>query len=112
MDKVMLQKATSPKNLLDEIHRLQIEISCMEKRIVNWKAVRQKLEKSEERYRLLFELAADAILSGDLQGNFIEANHSAINLTGYTNEELIGMKIHHLFSEEELKKKPTGLHAT
>lgn len=70
------------------------------------KQSQELLKKSEERYRSIIELAADTILLGDAAGNFIGANESAIELTGYTLEELLRMNIANLFTEEELSRVP------
>jgi PAS domain S-box-containing protein len=64
------------------------------------------LRNSEERYRSIIELAADTILLGDPAGNIIGANESAIELTGYSLEELLGMNISDLFAAEELTRVP------
>lgn len=50
----------------------------------------KELRSSEERLRVLFENAPDAIYMNDLKGNFIEGNKAAEELTGYKREELIG----------------------
>ncbi|MCK4784141.1 MAG: PAS domain S-box protein, partial [Desulfobacteraceae bacterium] len=59
----------------------------------------QELITSEERYRELFESANDAIWLHDLQENIIAANKSLSRLTGYTLEELSGIKSDQLFTE-------------
>jgi PAS domain S-box-containing protein len=48
------------------------------------------LRQSEERYRSLFENAQDAIFIADPDtGTLLDANQKALQLTGYTKEELI-----------------------
>jgi len=59
----------------------------------------QELRTSEERYRELFESANDSIWLHDLQKNIIAANKSLSRLTGYTLEELSGIKSDQLFTE-------------
>ncbi len=59
----------------------------------------QELRTSEERYRGLFESAHDSIWLHDLQDNIIAANKSLSRLTGYTLEELSGIKPDQLFTE-------------
>ncbi len=58
-------------------------------------------ENSAERYRDLVKLAVDAIFMGDPQGVIIAANQSAVALTGFPLDELLGMNLGTLFSEEE-----------
>ncbi|GAH76183.1 unnamed protein product, partial [marine sediment metagenome] len=61
--------------------------------------VAEELRASEERYRELFENAHDAIWLHDLQENIIAANKSLARLTGYTLEELLGIKAGDLIAE-------------
>jgi len=59
-----------------------------------------KVEESEQKYRTLFEHAADAIFlveaSGNTLGKIVEANKSAAEMHGYTPEELPGRAINDL----------------
>ena len=56
------------------------------------------LQASEQRYRELFENALDAIWLHDLQENIIATNKSFVRLTGYTLEDLPGIKASDLIS--------------
>ncbi|MBI1247277.1 PAS domain S-box protein [bacterium] len=53
----------------------------------------QKLELSEDRFRRLFDGAADAIFLRDLDGNIIDANQEACRSLGYQRHELIRMTV-------------------
>ncbi|WP_020677623.1 ATP-binding protein [Geopsychrobacter electrodiphilus] len=66
----------------------------------------RQLVESEEHYRNLVELAVDAIFMGDAQGKIIGANQSAVSLTGYSLDELLGMSLGELFSAEERDRVP------
>jgi PAS domain S-box-containing protein len=68
--------------------------------------IADSLFRSEEQYRMLLDLAPDAFFQGDVNGNFITVNKSAIELTGYTREELLKMNMKDLFTEEFLTIKP------
>ena len=48
------------------------------------------LRESEARFKLLFEYAPDAYYLMDLQGNFLDLNHTSEEISGYGREELIG----------------------
>jgi PAS domain S-box-containing protein len=48
------------------------------------------LRESEARYRSLFESTTDAVLIGDLDGTYIEANPAAAEMLGVSLERLIG----------------------
>ncbi len=61
---------------------------------------------SEAKYRLIFELAADAIFIGSKSGHFIDVNESAILMTGYSKAELLGKPMSSFFTDDELKKTP------
>ncbi len=58
--------------------------------ITERKRAEEKLRSSEERLKILFEFAPDAIYLNDLKGTFIDGNKAAEELTGYKREELIG----------------------
>jgi PAS domain S-box-containing protein len=46
-------------------------------------------QQSEDRFRLLFDSAADALFLHDLHGRFVEVNQAACDSLGYTREELL-----------------------
>jgi len=48
------------------------------------------LQASEERFRIVFQDAPDAIYLVDLKGSFIDGNRAAEEITGYTKDELLG----------------------
>ncbi len=56
----------------------------------NWKSLQDELERSEERFRILFEYAPDGYYLCDLDGRFVDGNRAAENMVGYQREELIG----------------------
>jgi PAS domain S-box-containing protein len=51
------------------------------------------LQKSNERFRLLFERSMDAILISDDEGRFLEVNNAASALLGYDKSELRQKKL-------------------
>ncbi len=75
------------------------------------KKVADALRQSEERFRELFENAADAVYTIDLQGNFTSGNAAAERLTGYSLDELMRMKIPDLLSPEQLERAVKMLEA-
>ncbi len=54
------------------------------------KRAEESAERSEERFRVLFEYAPDAYYLNDLTGTFVDGNKAAQEMTGYKKEELIG----------------------
>lgn len=55
--------------------------------ITQGKEAEDTIRESEEKYRTLFQMAGDAILTVNRNGDLIDWNRSAENLLGYTNEE-------------------------
>jgi len=70
------------------------------------KQLERELKESATRYRMIIELAVDAFFHGDAKGNFIEVNTRAIELTGYSREELLRLNMKDLFSADALKHAP------
>lgn len=66
------------------------------------RVIAQRLRASEKEYRELFENARHAIWIQDLESNIIAANKAFAELARHSQEELKGMKVSKLFSEESL----------
>ena len=56
-------------------------------------SAQQALQQNEAQFRLLFENSMDAILIADDDGNYLQANHAACHLMGYSKEQLLSMNI-------------------
>ena len=65
-------------------------VSVLEKRRIELKVRRDRLEENGERLQVLFNFAPDAIYLNDLKGVFLDGNREAERLTGYNRKELIG----------------------
>lgn len=63
-----------------------------------------KVKESEEKYRTMFNGAADAILIADLEGNFLEANEKAIKITGYSQDEILKMNHLQIYNRGDLAR--------
>ncbi|HZY39842.1 MAG TPA: PAS domain S-box protein [Mucilaginibacter sp.] len=74
--------------------------------ITERKTIEDQLKKSERKYHSLIEHASDAIYLLDFEGNITEANESMCEMTGYSNDELLKMKIAELVDPEQLKTDP------
>jgi len=81
------------------------------KDITERKQMEGRIKESEERLRQLIEYAPDAIYVNDLNGDFVEGNRQAEEMTGYTKEEIIGKNMLEigLLSEEYLPKAAEAL---
>jgi PAS domain S-box-containing protein len=64
--------------------------------ITKQKRIRDDLENSRERLRILFEYAPDAYYLNDLKGNFLDGNKAAEELIGYSRKKLIGKNLFRL----------------
>jgi PAS domain S-box-containing protein len=75
-----------PKFEKDEV----TEVITVIKDITERKLAEEELKNSEERLRILFESAPDAIYLCDLKGNLMDGNRAAEELIGFAKEELVG----------------------
>ncbi|MEA2087549.1 MAG: PAS domain S-box protein, partial [Candidatus Caldatribacteriota bacterium] len=65
-----------------------------------------KLAESEEKYRILVEMAADAVFIETVEGRVLECNTAGAKMFGYTKEEMIGLNLVDLVPEEFADKLP------
>lgn len=88
----------------DELNSLAVSINSM---LDSVKQAEADMRESEERYRMLFERAPDAIIiigvEGKEAGRIMAANQVAADQHGYTLDELLQLKIHDLNTAETNK---------
>lgn len=77
---------------------LQTRLAAEETRI--------KYEGSEERYRMLIELASDGIFLIDKNEKFIDMNESGLKMLGFSKSELLEMKFSDTIDAENLQSVP------
>jgi PAS domain S-box-containing protein len=63
---------------------------------------------SEDRYRTLFDLAADCLMILDLDGTIRDINRTGYERLGYTRDEMVGMHITELDPPEFAAEVPSG----
>lgn len=89
--------------------------SAIDGAITKWAIRKEKeraekaLRESEQRFRILFEQAADGIVISDRRGNITDANSSVCALTGYTLGELKKMNLHNTFFAEDMASDPVSM---
>ncbi len=67
------------------------------------------IQKSEQKFRTLFNNASDAIFIINLEGHFLEANQRAVDYTGYSYEELLKMTVADLNAPESTELVPSRI---
>ncbi|MDX8338846.1 PAS domain S-box protein [Draconibacterium sp. IB214405] len=75
----------NPLQIENEVH-----FQAIVRDISEQKKVEDSLKGSEERFKIIFEYAPDAIYLNDLSGKFIYGNRASEELTGMLREEMIG----------------------
>jgi diguanylate cyclase (GGDEF)-like protein/PAS domain S-box-containing protein len=72
--------------------------------ITDRKAAEDALRESEQKYSSYIENAPDAVFVTDENGNYIEANRAACEITGYSKEELLQMTIRDITADGYIKE--------
>lgn len=63
----------------------------------------RSLRRSEERYRVLFNSASDAVIIHNIDGTIIDANKAAREMLNYTRDEIVSMSINHIGANQNNK---------
>ncbi|MBU7013441.1 MAG: PAS domain S-box protein [Theionarchaea archaeon] len=64
---------------------------------------RGKLKELEERYRALFDRTLYCVYINDFDGNILDANETALNLLGYTKDEIPSLNFSALLDSDQLE---------
>ncbi|ANQ52328.1 response regulator [Flammeovirga sp. MY04] len=78
----------------------EINLSELKELTDRLKKQKTKVEEKEVLYRGLVENASEVIIRTDVEGCLLYVNPSAIELTGYTEEELLGKEFFELITED------------
>ena len=62
----------------------------------------EKIQETQERYSALFNRSLFAVYLHDFAGNFLDANQAALDLLGYSREEIQSLNFASLLNEEDL----------
>lgn len=79
-----------------------IGVASIGEDITERKRAERELKASEAKYRSLIENASDAIFVTNSEGELLEVNKKAEELTGYRKDELLRMNFRDLHTEEEV----------
>ncbi|GAB4116403.1 MAG: hypothetical protein Kow00103_12100 [Candidatus Caldatribacteriota bacterium] len=88
---------------LDKIKKRIQEFEVLE---LQNRRLEKTLSESEQKYQLLFENNPEGIFIETLSGEILECNSAAAKMYGYTQKEMIGLKIIDIVPEEFAKKLP------
>ena len=72
------------------VHRLQMDIR---KQQIEQERTEKTLRESEEQHRLIVQTAMDGFWQLDAQGHFIQVNDAYCRMSGYSEQELLAMRI-------------------
>ncbi|MEX0723875.1 MAG: PAS domain S-box protein [Gracilimonas sp.] len=72
--------------------------------ITQQRKTEQKLQENEQLFRSLFTYSPYPVMRFDLEGNFMDSNDKAVEMSGYTKEELLETGFSSFIPEEDLEK--------
>ena len=70
--------------------------------ITERKQMEEALQESRERYKALYDRSLYCVYVHDFNGNFLDANKAALDLLGYSQEEIPSLSFSSLIDEEQL----------
>lgn len=68
--------------------------------------VRRQIAQREARFRELFEQSPSGIILADAESRIVDVNPRAVEMLGYTREELLTMDAYDLIPEDALEERP------
>ncbi|MGD8521417.1 MAG: PAS domain S-box protein [Desulfobacterales bacterium] len=83
---------------------LEQKIKNLEQECFDLKQKQKKYRDSHEKYKALFDLKLNCIYIHDFEGNFLDANDVALNLLGYTREEIPSLNFASLIEEDQFQQ--------
>lgn len=90
----------------NSIHPSEMGLSIFFRDITDRKHTELALEKSEQNFKQLIELASDGIIHADIMGNIMDANTRMCIITGYSKAELLKKNYTDLLFAEDLTHNP------
>lgn len=96
----MRDEAKTKAQLIHTLTELRQENTALKTTVAEYKQMEEALRQSEERFRAVWEIAADAMVLFDSEGIVLAANPAYFQLYGYSAKEVIGRSFAIIFSEE------------
>ncbi|MFH0925032.1 MAG: PAS domain S-box protein [bacterium] len=72
--------------------------------VTEQKQAEEELERSDHQIKLILESVGEGIYGVDLKGNTTFVNQAAVDITGFTSEELIGRHQHEILQHSDFNK--------
>ncbi len=91
-----------------ETETRELKYRGREARLVAWRDITERrqsltaLRDSEERYKALFDRSLDCVFLSDFEGRFLDANQAALDLLGYTKDDIGKVTYGAMLSTEQL----------
>lgn len=86
----------SKEELLKEISRLKKERDILRKNKSKKSSAEKALTESEEKFKGVVELSADAIITASLDGTILGCNAAALKIFGYSQKQMLSLKLNDL----------------
>lgn len=81
-----------------------VSLLSLAQNVSDRKQADQALIQSEERFRTIFEQAAVGFALVDPEGKILRVNQRYCDITGYSEQELIGQTVHNLIDSQDLEE--------
>ena len=92
------------EHLRRELEELRRQITELEKAEPDAKRTEEALRDSEERYRALFDRSLYCVYVHDFHGKFLDANRAALDLLGYSKEDINSLDFSSLLDTDQLAR--------
>lgn len=89
LDEIPADKQLVIREILSQVGDTLVRIRVQEELEIK----NSDLRRSETRFRSLFEQTHDGVMMLSLQGEFMEVNQTALNILGYSEEEMLHMSV-------------------
>ena len=84
------------EELLKEISKLKKERDILKKNKSKKSVAEKALSESEEKFKGVVELSADAIITASLDGSVLGCNAAALKIFGYSQKQMLNLKLNDL----------------